>query len=174
MFDFGFFEICVIGLVALVVVGPKRLPAMAKTAGMWLGRARRMVADVKQDIKRELDESELGDVSKLRTEFDKVSKNVKNAADDLVEDSGIKDATSSLKETFKEASPIKDEIDEVAGQIENEISGAKSAVAAKPKARKKATKKKTSKKKAAKKKVTKKKIAKKKLADDAPKASESA
>jgi sec-independent protein translocase protein TatB len=59
MFDIGFAELLVIAVVALLVIGPERLPRVARTAGMWLGRARRFVSSVKADIDRELAADEL-------------------------------------------------------------------------------------------------------------------
>jgi sec-independent protein translocase protein TatB len=59
MFDVGFFELMLIGVVALLVVGPERLPKLARTAGMWLGRGRRFVSSVKDDIDREIKADEL-------------------------------------------------------------------------------------------------------------------
>jgi sec-independent protein translocase protein TatB len=59
MFDIGFWELAVIGVVALLVIGPERLPRVARTAGLWLGRARRFVSSVKADIDRELAADEL-------------------------------------------------------------------------------------------------------------------
>ena len=59
MFDFGFSELVMIGIVALVVLGPERLPVVARTAGQWLGKAQRMVQQVKSDIEREAELSEL-------------------------------------------------------------------------------------------------------------------
>ena len=59
MFDIGFWELTIIGVVALLVIGPERLPQVARTAGMWLGRGRRFVASVKSDIDRELAAEEL-------------------------------------------------------------------------------------------------------------------
>ena len=50
MFDIGFSELIVIGIVALVVIGPERLPKVARTAGLLLGRLQRYVNDVKADI----------------------------------------------------------------------------------------------------------------------------
>ena len=52
MFDIGFSELVVIGLVALVVIGPERLPRVARTVGHLLGRLQRYVSDVKADIHR--------------------------------------------------------------------------------------------------------------------------
>ncbi len=54
MFEIGFWEMVLIGVVAMIVVGPERLPGLARTAGLWLGKARRMVADVKAEVDREL------------------------------------------------------------------------------------------------------------------------
>lgn len=65
MFDIGFSELMVIGVVALLVIGPERLPKVARTAGILFGRFQRYVANVKSDIQREMDASEL---SKLKTE----------------------------------------------------------------------------------------------------------
>jgi sec-independent protein translocase protein TatB len=59
MFDIGFWELAIIGVVALLVVGPERLPGLARTAGMWVGRARRFVSGVKADIDREIAADEL-------------------------------------------------------------------------------------------------------------------
>ena len=59
MFDFGFSEMLIIGGVALVVLGPERLPTVARTAGEWVGKAQRFVAQVKSDIDREASLSEL-------------------------------------------------------------------------------------------------------------------
>jgi sec-independent protein translocase protein TatB len=59
MFDIGFSELIVIGLVALIVIGPERLPRVARTAGHLLGRLQRYVSDVKADINREIQLEEL-------------------------------------------------------------------------------------------------------------------
>ncbi len=54
MFEIGFWEMVLVGVVAMLVVGPERLPGLARTAGLWLGKARRMVAEVKAEVDREL------------------------------------------------------------------------------------------------------------------------
>jgi len=59
MFDIGFSEMVVIGLVALIVIGPERLPRVARTIGHLVGRLQRYVADVKSDINREMELEEL-------------------------------------------------------------------------------------------------------------------
>lgn len=59
MFDIGFSELVLIAIVALVVVGPERLPRVARTAGLLLGRLQRYVGDIKADIHREIQLDEL-------------------------------------------------------------------------------------------------------------------
>lgn len=66
MFDVGFSELIVIGIVALVVIGPERLPGVARTAGHLLGRLQRYVSDVKSDISREM---QLDELKKLQSEM---------------------------------------------------------------------------------------------------------
>jgi sec-independent protein translocase protein TatB len=59
MFDIGFWELALIGVVALLVVGPDRLPGLARTIGLWVGRIRRYVSTVRDDIEREIQADEL-------------------------------------------------------------------------------------------------------------------
>ena len=59
MFDVGFQELTLIGLIALIVVGPERLPRMARTLGLWMGKIRYYVGQVKSDIDREVRAQEL-------------------------------------------------------------------------------------------------------------------
>jgi len=58
MFDIGFWEIVLIAVVALVVVGPERFPGMVKKAGYWVGQFRRMANAVKSEIQLEVDKAE--------------------------------------------------------------------------------------------------------------------
>ena len=71
MLDMSFSEIAVIGVVALVVLGPERLPKVARTAGHLFGRLQRYVATVKADINREMDTSEL---AKIKQEIQDAAK----------------------------------------------------------------------------------------------------
>lgn len=59
MFETSFLEMLVIGIVALLVIGPERLPTVARTIGLWLGKARRLIAHTRADIERELGTEEL-------------------------------------------------------------------------------------------------------------------
>ena len=61
MFDIGFWEILVIALVALIVVGPERLPKLVIVTGLWIGRAQASLHAIKTDISRELRAQELKD-----------------------------------------------------------------------------------------------------------------
>ena len=56
MFDVGFWEMAFIGVIALVVIGPERLPGVARTAGLWVGKGRRMLNEVMADVKKEMKE----------------------------------------------------------------------------------------------------------------------
>jgi sec-independent protein translocase protein TatB len=59
MFEFGFWELILIMVVALLVVGPERLPGVARQAGLWIGKARRFVNSVRSDIEREIRSEEI-------------------------------------------------------------------------------------------------------------------
>ena len=59
MFDIGFWELALIMVVALMVIGPDKLPGLARTAGLWFGKAQAMVRSVKADIDHELSAQEL-------------------------------------------------------------------------------------------------------------------
>ncbi len=71
MFDIGFSELFVIGVVALVVIGPERLPKVARTLGVLFGRLQRYVTQVKSDISREMELAELG---KVKSEFENAAR----------------------------------------------------------------------------------------------------
>jgi sec-independent protein translocase protein TatB len=62
MFDVGFWELVMVGVIALLVIGPKDLPRVARMAGLWVGRARRTLASVKEEIDREFKAQELKDI----------------------------------------------------------------------------------------------------------------
>jgi sec-independent protein translocase protein TatB len=88
MFDIGFSELLVIGVVALIVIGPERLPRVARTIGHLAGRLQRYVADVKSDINREIELDELrkmrDSVQKTASEMESsVSSELAKTADDL-------------------------------------------------------------------------------------------
>jgi sec-independent protein translocase protein TatB len=69
MFDIAFSELVLIGLLALIILGPKRLPEVARAAGRWTARIRRFVADVKQDFDRELQQADMAEFRKLKDEL---------------------------------------------------------------------------------------------------------
>lgn len=76
MFDIGFSELLVIGIVALVVIGPERLPKVARTLGHLLGRAQRYVNDVKSDINREI---QLDELKKLQTQVTESARSLEDS-----------------------------------------------------------------------------------------------
>jgi sec-independent protein translocase protein TatB len=85
MFDIGFSEMGMIAVVALLVLGPERLPRVARQVGQWIGKLQRYVADVKSDINRQMD---MDDLRKLQAE-------VKDAASSL--ESSVNSAVSSAQ-----------------------------------------------------------------------------
>ncbi|BAU47249.1 hypothetical protein SVA_0670 [Sulfurifustis variabilis] len=83
MFDIGFSELVLIALLALLVLGPKRLPEVARTAGRWLGRLRRFMTDVKQDFDRELRGTELEELRKLKQELNETRRIMEESSSQL-------------------------------------------------------------------------------------------
>jgi len=79
MFDIGFSEMMVIGLVALIVIGPERLPRVARTIGHLAGRLQRYVSDVKADINREV---ELGELRKMRDTVQQAATGIESSVQD--------------------------------------------------------------------------------------------
>lgn len=98
MFDIGFWELGIIGVVALLVIGPEKLPKVARSAGLWVGKARRFVSTVKADIDREMAADELKNVLKKQAGSSEIH--------DIVEQTKqtIQDAKSSFKQDDAEPS----------------------------------------------------------------------
>jgi len=75
MFDVGFWELCLIGVVSLLVIGPEKLPKLARIAGFLVGKTRHVVASVKEEIKEELKEEELRQLLKeQQAQLDEMTK----------------------------------------------------------------------------------------------------
>ncbi len=85
MFDIGFSELVVIGVVALIVIGPERLPKVARTAGHLYGRMQRYVSTVKSDIGREIQ------LDELRRAGQSFKESVESAASDVEQQATIVD-----------------------------------------------------------------------------------
>ena len=89
MFDIAFSELVVIGLIALVVLGPKRLPEMARAAGRWTARIRRFVEDVKRDMGSELRRDELAELRQVHQQITETKQIFETTANSMV--AGIAD-----------------------------------------------------------------------------------
>ena len=113
MLDFGFGELIVIGVVALVVIGPERLPRVARTAGHLLGRFQRYVSDVKADINREIELSEL--------------KNIKNSVEDAAR-SIENTVKTEMEQAGKEFRSVEDELNKTGDALKQAGDEIKSAV----------------------------------------------
>ncbi len=79
MFDVSFGELAVVGIVALLVVGPQKLPGLARSIGLWVGKTRRMIASVKADVDREFKTDEL---RKLLTEQQEEMRELRHILDE--------------------------------------------------------------------------------------------
>lgn len=107
MFDIAFTELMVIGLIALIVIGPEKLPRMARTVGHLAGRLQRYVSDVKADINREIELDELRKMrdsmqqaasemqSSVQSELHKTETELNKTVDDVVKDPQPETASAS-------------------------------------------------------------------------------
>lgn len=84
MFDIGFFELVVVAVVALLVLGPERLPHAVRMAGAFMGKARRMMASVKDEFEREVQMAEMQ--QRIKEQLEKA---------------GLEDARKALEDTKK-------------------------------------------------------------------------
>ena len=98
MFDIGFSEMIVIAIVALVVIGPERLPRVARTAGLLLGRLQRYVSDVKSDINREI---QLDELKKLQSEIRDSARSVEQSLTSGVQE--VRQTAQSVTESLTPA-----------------------------------------------------------------------
>ena len=102
MFDIGFSEIVVIAVVALIVLGPERLPKAARTMGHLFGRLQRYVNDVKSDINREMELDELKKIQQeVKSAAREMEQSVTSAASSV--ESGMRDVESQLNAGASEA-----------------------------------------------------------------------
>ena len=93
MFDLGFSEMLLTGVVALVVLGPERLPKVARAAGLWLGRLQRFVSGVKNELSRQMDAEGL---SEIKEDFQAA---VREAQE------GLRDARDALRGQTEDIDP---------------------------------------------------------------------
>jgi sec-independent protein translocase protein TatB len=117
MFDIGFSELLVIAIVALIVIGPQRLPKVARTLGHLFGRMQRYVNDVKADISREM---ELDELKKLQSSMEDTARSMRDSVQQ-----GISETESELNKVAQSAAP---------GDPFNDIGGQTSAPAPEPSA----------------------------------------
>jgi sec-independent protein translocase protein TatB len=96
MIDLGLDKLALIGAVALIVIGPEKLPRVARTVGHLLGKAQRYVADVKAEVNRSI---ELDELKKMKTQFEDAARNVEQTVR-----SEVNEAASALQSDWREAS----------------------------------------------------------------------
>ncbi len=96
MFDFGFSEMLIVGIVALLVIGPERLPSVAAKAGAYFARIRRFVTNVRADVEREFRTDELQKM--LRQQQDELN-SLKDVVNETRKDADLESIEQSMKET---------------------------------------------------------------------------
>ncbi|MBX3622165.1 MAG: Sec-independent protein translocase protein TatB [Rhizobacter sp.] len=97
MIDFGFDKLALIGAVALIVIGPEKLPRVARTVGHLLGKAQRYVADVKAEVNRSI---ELDELKKMKGQFEDAAREVEKSVSNE-----IQQTTSALENAWADAEP---------------------------------------------------------------------
>ena len=112
MFDVGFFELMLIGVVALLVVGPERLPKLARTAGMWLGKGKQMINSVKADIAQEMKADELKKILEKQEQLNpvhEIMEDTRNTLNDIGKETrtSLDSAAEGLSDTKNETSTEK-------------------------------------------------------------------
>src|SRR5690349_22229697 len=102
MFDIAFSEIVVIAVVALIVIGPERLPKVARTLGHLFGRLQRYVNEVKADINREM---ELDELRKMRQEVQSAASELQQSVASVASEveSGVRSVEQQLNDAAREA-----------------------------------------------------------------------
>jgi sec-independent protein translocase protein TatB len=112
MFDIGFFELILIAIVALLVIGPERLPHVARSAGLWIGKMRGFVSSVKADIDQELKGEELKRIMKEHAEsagVHEIIEETKSAADEVKEQEYMLRAIVDEDDKKEVKQPVNDE-----------------------------------------------------------------
>ena len=103
MFDIGFAELVIIGVVGLLVIGPERLPGTIRTASLWLNRIRRGFNEIKQEVQQEIHNDtvmqELRETGeRLKTDTQDIGQNLQQTAESLASPTG-NDTTTTKPET---------------------------------------------------------------------------
>ena len=116
MLDIGFSELVVIGVVALIVIGPERLPRVARTAGHLLGRFQRYVAEVKADINREI---ELSELKNLRSTVEDAARSIEHDVKTGVQEAEkeFRDAQTALEGAGTELKQAEEQLKQSMAEI---------------------------------------------------------
>jgi sec-independent protein translocase protein TatB len=104
MIDFGFDKIALIGAVALIVIGPEKLPRVARTLGHLMGKAQRYVADVKAEVNRSI---ELEELKKMKSQFENAARDVESSVNNEIHQT-TSDFDKSWSEMTGTAAPASD------------------------------------------------------------------
>ncbi|MGM0982897.1 MAG: Sec-independent protein translocase protein TatB [Pseudomonadota bacterium] len=99
MFDMGFLELMLIGVVGLLVLGPERLPKAARTLGLWIGKIKRTVSGMQREISSQLEAEELRQkLDEQQKKLDEGVKQVKRGVEGIAEEDSVKRPSTSADE----------------------------------------------------------------------------
>src|SRR6478609_7395038 len=98
MIDLGIEKMMLIGAVALIVIGPEKLPRVARTVGHLVGKAQRYVADVKAEVNRSI---ELEELKKMKTEFEDAARDVGQSVSKQIHETG-----AELEKSWTDDNPL--------------------------------------------------------------------
>ncbi len=124
MFDVSFSELIVIAVVALIVIGPEKLPKVARTLGALTGRMQRYVAEVKEEVNREVRFQELQQLQQeIQSTVTQTQANVQQKADLLTQDLLDFDVQEDVSANAKASIKLKEEKSVQASAIESPVKG---------------------------------------------------
>jgi len=165
MFDIGFWEVAFIGLLALLILGPSRLPEAARSAGQWIGKLRVFISNVKNDLDNQLQSDELEELRQLKNELVQAREVLQQTSGDMI--SSFTDGLDAQAQEISGLSSLQDSGKPEMDFIDDAVSAphvsrpkkpkrksGKAAVLKKGKTKKRPTNKKVASKKGSKKKTT--------------------
>ncbi|MDX1466061.1 MAG: Sec-independent protein translocase protein TatB [Halomonas sp.] len=120
MFDMGFLELMIIGVVGLLVLGPERLPKAARTLGLWIGKIKRTVSGMQSEISAQLEAEELRQkLNEQQKKLDEGVQQVKRGVESIAEDDNGTSASSSRSK----AEPAEQRLDDALARARQDSEG---------------------------------------------------
>lgn len=132
MFDIGFLELLLIGVVGLLVLGPERLPMAARTAGMWIGRIKRSVSGIQREINEQLRTEEVRQkINEHKKSLDESVERVNREVESLADNNRPAPSDSSSDEPAGESKGPEQRLDDALSKVRQPASDTKTGGSAK-------------------------------------------